>query len=87
VLFQCPRRRIIRMIEDFGVAPMLLVEDNPGDVILSREVLGEHGLRGEPRVIGDGDIACEFIARLDRGVGTLSRPADPRLESYQAVRA
>lgn len=57
---------MITMTHDFEVAPILLVEDNPGDVILIREMLLEHGLRGELRVIGDGDIACEFIARLDR---------------------
>ena len=54
------------MTHDLEVVPILLVEDNPGDVILIREMLREHGLRGELRVIRDGDIACEFIARLDR---------------------
>ena len=60
---------MITMTDDLEVAPILLVEDNPGDVILIREMLREHGLRGELSVIGDGDIACEFIARLDRDPG------------------
>jgi CheY-like chemotaxis protein len=54
------------MTHRVDVTPILLVEDNPGDVILIREMLAEHGLRGELKVLGDGDIACEFIARLDR---------------------
>jgi CheY-like chemotaxis protein len=54
------------MPPDLDVTPILLVEDNPGDVILIREMLAEHGLRGELKVIADGDLACEFIARLDR---------------------
>jgi DNA-binding response OmpR family regulator len=33
-------------------------------------MLREHGLRGELKVIGDGEIACEFIARLDEDSGT-----------------
>lgn len=54
------------MTHHVDVTPILLVEDNPGDVILIREMLAEHGLRGELKVLGDGDIACEFIARLDQ---------------------
>ena len=60
---------MITMTDDLEVAPILLVEDNPGDVILIREMLREHGLRGELSVLGDGDIACEFIGRLDRDLG------------------
>lgn len=46
--------------------PVLLVEDNPGDVLLIRETLSEHGLHGEVSVVADGDSACRLIAMWDR---------------------
>ena len=44
---------------------ILLVEDNPGDVLLVREALREHGLTNELLVLTDGERAVEFIEKLE----------------------
>jgi len=49
--------------------PILLVEDNPGDVLLVREALREHGLTEELIVITDGEKAVEFIENLGNDGG------------------
>ncbi len=42
---------------------ILLVEDNPGDVRLTREVLKEGKLRNNLFVCGDGEDALDFLHR------------------------
>lgn len=45
---------------------ILLVEDNPGDVLLTREALKENKLHVNLSVIADGDSALAFLHRHDR---------------------
>jgi CheY-like chemotaxis protein len=51
-------------------ATVLLVEDNPSDVLLIREALSRDAVECELHVVSDGAQAIEYIERLD---------ADPRL--------
>ncbi len=44
---------------------ILLVEDNPTDVFVIREVLKECGLECELHVAADGETAVEFLRRLE----------------------
>lgn len=44
-------------------AEFLLVEDNPGDVRLTREALNESKLRNNLSVVGDGVEAMAFLRR------------------------
>jgi CheY-like chemotaxis protein len=41
--------------------PILIVEDNSGDVVIIRESLRAHGLNGELVVLTDGEKAAQFI--------------------------
>ena len=53
-----------------GNAPrlqILLVEDNPGDVRLTREALSEAKLLVDLHVVNDGEAAMAFLHRLDPG--------------------
>lgn len=51
-------------IEEFGrPAEFLLVEDNPGDVRLTREALNESKLRNRLNIVGDGVEALAFLRR------------------------
>jgi CheY-like chemotaxis protein len=45
---------------------ILLIEDNPGDVLLVREALREHGVTTPLFVISDGERAVEFIESLGK---------------------
>ena len=40
---------------------ILLVEDSPGDVSLTRAALAESRIVNELHVVGDGDLALEFL--------------------------
>lgn len=42
---------------------ILLVEDNPGDVMLIEEVLGDSKIRNTLHVVSDGEQAMEFVRR------------------------
>ena len=44
---------------------ILLVEDNPGDVRLTREALREHQLELHLHVVENGEDACAFLRRQD----------------------
>jgi CheY-like chemotaxis protein len=44
---------------------VFLVEDNPGDMLLVREALSEHGLVFDLEVASNGEKAIEFIDALD----------------------
>ena len=48
---------------------MLLVEDNPGDVLLFREALEATGLSAKVHVVEGGDEAIWFLRRQKRFVG------------------
>ncbi|HEY3312009.1 MAG TPA: response regulator [Anaerolineales bacterium] len=52
-----------------GESPLvniLLVEDNPGDARLIREVFGETGLRHQLSVVMDGEAAMDFLRKDGR---------------------
>jgi len=48
-------------------ACILLVEDNPADVLLVQESLDEHGIDCDLAVINDGEKAFQFIDRIEAG--------------------
>ena len=57
-----------------AVSTILLVEDNPGDVLLVREALMEHRIEHELFVVSDGVQAVDYIDNIAEGSG--SRPPD-----------
>jgi two-component system response regulator len=46
-----------------GTAEVLLVEDDPGDVLLTSEALAQHHLDVQLHVVGDGEEAIRFVCR------------------------
>lgn len=52
---------------------ILMVEDNPGDVRLTREVLRECKLRNNLSVVDDGEAAMEYLRR-EAGYDDVTRP-------------
>lgn len=44
---------------------ILLVEDNPGDVLLTKEALNENKIKNELHIAGDGEEALKFLRRED----------------------
>ena len=40
---------------------VLLVEDDPGDVLMTREAFAEHKLRNRLHVVSDGEQALQFL--------------------------
>jgi chemotaxis family two-component system response regulator Rcp1 len=48
---------------------ILLVEDNPGDVLLTKEALGEAQVRHRLNVVQDGADAIDFLLRRGRFAG------------------
>jgi CheY-like chemotaxis protein len=63
--------------EEDGTAPrpieILLVEDNPGDVRLTREALQEGKIFNHLSVVGDGERAMDFLRQRGAYAG-VSRP-------------
>jgi CheY-like chemotaxis protein len=57
------------------IASILLVEDDPGDVLLVREALAEHNAGDVLSVVGDGVQAMEYV----RGEGDYAQIAPPEL--------
>ncbi len=57
-----------------GAADVLLVEDDPGDVLLTREAFEGHHLGLQLHVVGDGETAMRFLRRTDDFAG-MARPA------------
>jgi CheY-like chemotaxis protein len=55
-------------------AEVLLVEDDPGDVLLTREAFEDHHLGLQLHVVGDGETAMRFLRRTDDFAG-MPRPA------------
>jgi len=48
---------------DGGVVKVLLVEDDPGDVLMTREALAEHHVPHQLFVVPDGVSALEFLRK------------------------
>jgi CheY-like chemotaxis protein len=57
--------------EDVNPVTILLVEDNPGDVLLIRECLEQHQVACELFVASDGEKAIDFIDGFERDGRTL----------------
>lgn len=55
------------MVEDTRKLRILLVEDNPEDVFLTRKVLRKSGLDGDMRITGDGAEALRILENMFRG--------------------
>ena len=45
------------------VVDVLLVEDDPGDVLMTREAFEHHKLRNQLHVVNDGEQALQFLHR------------------------
>ena len=45
------------------VMEILLVEDDPGDVLMTREAFEHHGVQNNVSVVGDGVSALEFLRK------------------------
>jgi CheY-like chemotaxis protein len=43
------------------VVDVLLVEDDPGDVLMTKEAFEHYDIRGTLHVVGDGDQALQFL--------------------------
>jgi CheY-like chemotaxis protein len=54
---------------DSSLLQVLLVEDNPGDVRLTREAFKDAKVHLEMHVVGDGVEAMEFLHRLGKYAG------------------
>jgi CheY-like chemotaxis protein len=52
---------------------VLLVEDDPGDVLMTREAFAHHRIRNELHVVSDGEQALQFLRRTD-GFTDVPRP-------------
>jgi CheY-like chemotaxis protein len=57
-----------------GTAEVLLVEDDPGDVLLTSEAFAYHHLDVQLHVVGDGEEAMRFLRRTGDFAGA-PRPA------------
>jgi CheY-like chemotaxis protein len=57
-----------------GTAEILLVEDDPGDVLLTSEAFAQHHLDVQLHVVGDGEEATRFLRRAGDFAGA-PRPA------------
>jgi CheY-like chemotaxis protein len=74
---------------------IVLVEDNPADVVLVREALEENGVLGELVVLSDGEKAIHFIQELEREANPcpdlfiidLNLPRKPGREVLEHIRA
>ncbi len=60
---------------DATLPSILLVEDDPGDVLLVREALAEHKVANRLAVVSDGVMALEYI----RGEGDYAASERPEL--------
>jgi len=60
---------------DVALPSILLVEDDPGDVLLVREALAEHKIANRLSVVGDGVMAMEYL----RGEGNYASSERPEL--------
>jgi CheY-like chemotaxis protein len=76
-------------------SPLLIVEDNSGDVLLIRESLKRHGLQGKLTVATTGEEAIRLIDEIDLNPGAplprlvildLNLPRKPGLEVLRRLR-
>jgi CheY-like chemotaxis protein len=53
----------VTLLEPEAVSPIevLLVEDDPGDVLMTREAFAEHGPRNRLNVVSDGEQALAYL--------------------------
>ena len=51
------------MAETASVIDVLLVEDDPGDVLMTREAFEDHKVANTLHVVGDGVAALQFLRR------------------------
>jgi DNA-binding response OmpR family regulator len=49
---------------------MVLIEDNPADVVLVKHALALHGIAAEMTEIDDGEAAVRFVQKIDGGTAT-----------------
>ena len=49
--------------QESQVVDVLLVEDDPGDVLMTREAFGHHKIRNALHVVNDGEQALQFLRR------------------------
>ncbi|MEU5265928.1 response regulator [Amycolatopsis sp. NPDC021455] len=61
------------MIQAPAPIDILLVEDDPGDVLMTREAFEHHKIRNALHVVSDGVEALEFLNR-EGGFGEAPRP-------------
>jgi CheY-like chemotaxis protein len=54
------------MPESVSPIEVLLVEDDPGDVLMTREAFAEHKVRNRLSVVSDGDEALAYLRRQGR---------------------
>jgi CheY-like chemotaxis protein len=54
---------------------VLLVEDDPGDVLMTQEAFEQHGILSSLHVVGDGEQALQFLRRT----GEFARAPRPGL--------
>ncbi len=52
---------------------ILLVEDDPGDVLITREAFAENKVRNQLSVVSDGEAAMSFLRR-EEGFADVPRP-------------
>jgi CheY-like chemotaxis protein len=62
-----------RLHPEFGMARILLAEDNPADVYLIQEAMREHGVDSNIRVASDGNEVLELVSpgNPDAEIGSL----------------
>jgi CheY-like chemotaxis protein len=49
----------------FELVDVLLVEDDPGDVLMTREAFEHYRIRNQLHVVGDGEQAMRFLHRKE----------------------
>jgi CheY-like chemotaxis protein len=49
--------------QESQVVDVLLVEDDPGDILMTREAFGHHKIRNALHVVNDGEQALQFLRR------------------------
>jgi len=52
-----------------SVVNVLLVEDDPGDVLMTREAFEHHRIRNKLHVVNDGEEALQFLRRTGEYAG------------------
>lgn len=59
----CPKNNILILEEmnHYKTIEILLVEDNPNDIELTRRALGKHNLLSKVHVVKDGEEALDYI--------------------------